>query len=146
MEKNMNTRSPEEQLRSLSSISPDPVFLKWSKRAILGDIRLVRSPRRMKGIFAPFMRPAYAFAGTGMIALALIASGTGASPATSLNGAAIAAERTAVTRENKTAEVRYFKGISPAVSLALADIIDPRANYGSADHIRKGIALLSGKN
>lgn len=92
-------------------------------------------------------RRAYAAGAAGTLAVALMIFTTpGKAPATSLNGEAIAMERQTIAAESNVAEVRYFKGISPAISLALTDIIEPKADYGSTNHIKKGIALLDKKN
>lgn len=146
----MKIRSTEEQLKTLASIRPDPVFLKWSRKAILAEIARTTETREgahfWQSLFSPG-RSAYAAGAAGVFAVALLITGAPkASPASSLSGEAIATERRMIAAENNTAEVRYFKGISPAVSLALTDIIEPKADYGSANHIKKGIALLDKKN
>ena len=146
----MKNRSTEEQLKMLAAIRPDPVFLKWSRKAILAEIAAAGGARRRMGLWE-LMRSggqgAYAAGTAGALALAFVLlNAPNGSPASSLNGEAIKAERLTIAAENNVAEVRYFKGISPAVSLALTDIIEPKADYGSTNHIKKGIALLDKEN
>lgn len=146
----MKNRSTEEQLKLLASIRPDPVFLKWSRKAILAEIHTAEKTEHKTGLWEllrTHKRSVYATQMVGVLMAAFMLIGTPASsPAVSLNGEAIAMERKAIANENNEAEVRYFKGISPAVSLALTDIIEPRTDYGSTNHIKKGIALLDKKN
>ena len=145
--------SPEERLKALRTIRPDPVFLKWSKRAIFADARPIRRALPWHAhiaigeMVARALRPLAAAGAMTAIALAAVTATSGApAVAASLNGTAIAHERTSVAAETSTGQTRYFKGISPTISLALTDIIDTSTDYGSASHIKKGIALLANKN
>lgn len=131
-----------ERLKRLKAIQPDPGTLKWARRALLADI----APER-RGFFAPFLErltaPSLHFALSGIAALALIISA--ANQSDSISGSEVAgldAERAAVAKQNLTPTVNYMKGISPTISLAITDIVDPSTDYGSAGHIKKGIALL----
>ena len=147
----MNNEFPIEQLKSLSSIRPDPVFLKWSKRAIfthaLPQRHAVPWHTYTRQTLTHILHP-IALAGTlsAVVILGITTIPTGSGTVASLNGVNIATEQTQVAAASKTAQTRYFKGISPTISLALTDIIDPSTDYGSADHIKKGIALLTTKN
>ncbi len=147
----MNSPFHERQLESLRSIRPDPVFLKWSKKAILesaapGKRRLVRRIS-LEAVLSRAMRPLAAACAMAVIALAFVLKAPDGNPSiASLDAEGIAIERLQVASEDRSGEVRYFKGISPSVSLALTDIIDTSTDYGSADHIKKGIALLSRNN
>lgn len=143
---------PIERLKAIKAIRPDPVFLKWSKRAIFADalpaIQAVSWRSAVTEFFARAVRPiATASAAFGIAAIALAAAYPSAAPhVAGLDEVNIAVERHAIAADAKTAEVRYFKGISPSISLALTDIIDPSTDYGSANHIKKGIALLTTDN
>ena len=146
----MNHEFPIERLKALHTIQPDPVFLKWSKRAIFADARPAPRalPRYARTDILTFMfralRPTAAIGAMAALALLVVAKTPAAQPAiASLNDVSIADERQAVVAEAKTGQVRYFKGISPTISLALTDIIDTSTDYGSANHIKKGIALLA---
>ncbi len=150
----MNKEFPIERLKALQSIQPDPVFLKWSKRAIFESITETTPKRALSRrislttILTRAIRPLVA-TGT-LVAVAFVITTmrpvTAPDAVASLNGVSIATEQRALAAETKTAETHYFKGVSPTISLALTDIIDPSTDYGSANHIKKGIALLTNKN
>jgi hypothetical protein len=146
----MRNKSTEEQLKTLASIRPDPVFLKWSRKAIIAEIETgaVKHRTRLWELLGNSMRNAYAIGGAGVfiITLMLVTVPNAAPRASSLNGDVIATERQTIAAENNIAETRYFKGISPAISLALTDIIEPKDDYGSTNHIKKGLALLDKKD
>ncbi len=144
----MNSLFHERQLKSLKSIQPDPVFLKWSKRAIMASAmpeeRLVARHIPLSALLSRTMRPVAALGTMAILAFAFMAqSPADSSSIASLNGTDIAVERLKVASDDKSAEAKYFKGISPSISLALTDIIDPSTDYGSANHIKKGLALLN---
>ncbi len=147
----MNNEFPIERLKSLTAIQPDPVFLKWSKRAIFANTMPTQRalPRRIRldEIFTYALRPFAAISALSALIIIAIMTTPSTSPAiASLNGENIIIEQKSLSTETKTAEVNYFKGISPTISLALADIIDPTTDYGSANHIKKGLALLQTRN
>ncbi len=150
----MNREFPIERLKALQSIQPDPVFLKWSKRAIFENATQSEPkytlPRRISltTVLTRAIRPLVATGTLAAVAFVIITMRPGAAPdaIASLNGASIATEQRALATETKTAETHYFKGVSPTISLALTDIIDPSTDYGSVNHIKKGIALLQTRN
>ncbi len=146
----MNSLFRERQLESLKSIRPDPVFLRWSKKAILMDTtperkRIARGIP-LSAILSHAIRPLAAAGALTIAAFAFMAHAPeDISFIASLDPQDIAIERLKIASDDKSAEAKYFKSISPSISLALTDIIDPSTDYGSADHIKKGIALL-GRN
>lgn len=149
----MNEESLIKQLKSLSQVTPDPVFLKWSRYALLAET--TSRPRLFKGI--PLMHAFQTHLGVSLASLAFAATAlfvffiTNTSPANpdiiaSLNPAAIRREQKAATINSPSTESTYFKGIAPNIALALNDISDPRSDWGSANHIKQGISLLHETN
>lgn len=149
----MNDEFLIKQLKSLSRVTPDPVFLKWSRYALLAET--TRRARPFTGI--SFMRAFHArlgfslaslaFAATAVFAFFIIsASPTNPDAIASLNPAAIRREQKAAATNNSATETTYFKGVAPNIALALNDISDQSANWGSANHIKQGISLLHETN
>lgn len=145
----MNDEYIIKQLKLLSQVTPDPVFLRWSRHALLAE--MPRRTRLFRGI--PFMRALQTRFGLSLASLAFAATAafaffiTSASPTNpdiiaSLNPAAIRREQKAAAISNSATETTYFKGVAPTIALALNDISDPRSNWGSANHIKQGISLL----
>lgn len=135
----METKFLIKQLNQLKAIEPDPVFLKWSRRVILAAS--ITAPRRTAFSFKLIMPFALGALAT---IIALIAS-----PATtpapdpqksktvaSLNPDAIKLEESAVARERKLTDAGYYKNLTPAITLALNDIIEPNTNWQSSEHLQ----------
>ena len=145
----MNTQQEHgltERLSRMRAIRPDPATLKWTRRALLAEI----APQRRT--FVEFMRahlsPVFGgFTLASALGIALIAAFTPqtepAHTVASLDRIDLETERATVTEQDLTPTARYMKGISPTISLALDDIIDPSTDYGSTNHIKKGLALLN---
>ena len=143
----MENESLIKQLKSLSTITPDPVFLKWSRYALLAEATPRRKRFSLRLSFAPFAL----LAPLSVAALIFFITNTAPSPAspdaiTSLNAAEIRLEQDTALANNPGNETKYFKGIAPNVALALNDIGDPRNNWGSTDHLQQGIVLLHETN
>ena len=134
-----------ERLSRMRAIQPDPATLKWTRRALLAEIAPQR--RTLIGLMRAHLSPATGgLALAGALGIALIMTlAPHTKPAETVAGldrANLETERAAVTGQDLTPTARYMKGISPAISLALDDIIDPSTDYGSTNHIKKGLALL----
>lgn len=138
----MNNESLINQLKSLSRVTPDPIFLKWSRCALLAET----TPR--KQLFnAIRFRFSFAPLALGLATLLVFLISKTPFPAhsdiiASLNPAAIRLEEKVATAHDPSIETAYFKGIAPNIALALNDISDPSTNWGSANHIKQGMSLL----
>lgn len=152
----MDSLSLIKQLKSLATIEPDPVFLKWSRRSIVAAAELEGRPvlrsfgfgTRLNSLFKTSFRFS-AIAGLATAAVIFIALQTttpSPSPIASLNDASISNEQQQAAAHNQTTQVKYYKGISPTIALALNDIVDPATNWGSAHHIKQSISALYDKN
>lgn len=64
----------------------------------------------------------------------------------SLDTSLIQAERLAANATGSVADAAYFKGVSPAISLALTDIADPTTNWGSETKVKQALAVLTKNN
>lgn len=143
----MKTEFLISQLNALKAIEPDPVFLRWSRRAILATAEKPKTgPSVARAILTygtrPFMR--LSLVGAGIAALALLtATITQTQPAdtresiASLNSKNIMQEEKTVAQNQKLTNVAYYKNVSPAINLALNDIIDPSTNWKSGEHIKQ---------
>lgn len=138
-----------KQLKTLHALEPDPVFLRWSRRAILSTAqepveRLIFANIMQRIAFPKFVFPLTA---TSIAALILIitASGNIVKPQSpeknqiiaSLNQETILREEQNIAPKNKLTEVAYYKNVTPAITLALNDIIDPSTNWKSSEHIKQ---------
>jgi hypothetical protein len=135
----------EKQLKEMRTIAPDPAMLKWGRRALIAAIRQPAPVRGARVSLPAFVRPALAL--PAIAAMLVIAGGMVLmqkrdTAIASLNAAAIAEEQRISESARTARNAEYFKNVSPTVTLALNDIIDPSTNWGSADHIKKGIALM----
>lgn len=143
----MKTEFLISQLNALKTIEPDPVFLRWSRRAILAA---PEKPKTSLGAARAiltygtrtFMR--FSLIGAGIAALALLTTTiTQTQPVdtkgsiASLNSKNIIQEEKAVAQNQKLTNVAYYKNVSPAINLALNDIIDPGTNWKSGEHIKQ---------
>lgn len=149
----MNNESLIKQLKSLSQVTPDPVFLKWSRYALLAETRRPARPFTKTS----FMRAFHARLGLSLASLAFAAtaafalfmantSPTNPDMIASLNHAAIRREQKAMAINNPATEATYFKGVAPNIALALNDVSDQSANWGSANHLKQSISLLHETN
>ncbi|MDO8582455.1 MAG: hypothetical protein Q7R63_00465 [bacterium] len=135
----------QEHLKSLKGIRPDAAFLVRSRARLLTAI--APAPRRFSlESLMPALRMSFATA-----ALSLLVFVSAQQPAkspdaneviASLDTVAIQAEQMAVNATGSAANAEYFKGVSPAISLALTDIADPSTNWGSANQVRQSLAVL----
>ncbi len=137
-----------ERLSRMRAIQPDPATLKWTRRALLAEIAPQR--RSLFEMLRAHLSPiAGGLALASVFGIALVATlAPQAKPvaiAISLDRTELDAERAAIVMQDLTPTARYMKGISPTISLALDDIIDPSTDYGSANHIKKGLAILDAK-
>lgn len=144
----MENESLIQQLKTLRAIQPDPVFLRWSRRAILAA---QHKPTKYS-IFIDtikritFPKLVFPLAATSIATFILIitASEIINQPTTeenqiiaSLNQEAILKEKHTVAQENKLTEITYYKNVAPAITLALNDITDPKTNWKSGEHIKQ---------
>jgi len=143
----MKTEYLIKQLNALKAIEPDPVFLRWSRRAI---IQAACEPQKNPGatrtiltyLRQPFIR--LSLMGAGITSLALLIATTMQLPKAdtaksiaSLNSQNIIQEEKAVAPNQKLTDVSYYKNMSPAINLALNDIIDPGTNWKSGEHVKQ---------
>lgn len=144
----MKTEFLISQLNTLKTIEPDPVFLRWSRRAILATPKKPEAnPPVARATPTHLTYPFFirlSLVGTGIAALALLtATITQTQPAdtrgsiASLNSKNIIQEEKAVAQNQKLTNVAYYKNVSPAINLALNDIIDPGTNWKSGEHIKQ---------
>lgn len=144
----MKTEFLISQLNTLKAIEPDPVFLRWSRRAILAAAPEPTKRRIFARIMQPIAFPKLVFplAATSIATLLLIITASGIifkqGPAenqtiASLNQETILQEEQNIAPGHKLTKVAYYKNMSPAIDLALNDIIDPGTNWKSGEHIKQ---------
>ncbi len=136
-----------ERLKSLKNVRPDAAFLARSRERLITAI--TPAPRRFS---LQSLMPAFRMTvATGALSLLVFVSAHQApkgaeGTVASLDTAAITAEQTAVGAAGSVADSDYFKGVSPAISLALTDIADPSTNWGSANRVKQSLAVLTKNN
>lgn len=144
----MNNEFLIKQLKTLRVIEPDPVFLRWSRRAILATAQEPTQRSRMASIIRRITFPhiVFPFAATSIAILMLFITASKniheSQPGknqtiASLNQETIISEEQNIVPKNKLTKVAYYKNVTPAITLALNDITDPTTNWKSSEHIKQ---------
>lgn len=135
-----------EHLKSLKSIRPEAGFLARNRANLMNAI--APAPERVRlTAFMPILRMSLATATLSLLIFTSLNQApketVGAGAVASLDTNTIQAERLAANATGSIADAAYFRGVSPAISLALENIADPSTDWESEIQVKQALAVLT---